>query len=72
MVAALMITENEVQKMKAIYNEVDINGAGEMDFDEVCTGGQSIASSMPRHGTVTSSRRPAPSGDGCIAGIFMA
>jgi Ca2+-binding EF-hand superfamily protein len=34
MVAALMITEEEVRKLKNIFDDVDIDGAGEMDFDE--------------------------------------
>lgn len=34
MVASLMIQEDEVRNLKNIFDDVDIDGAGEMDFDE--------------------------------------
>jgi Ca2+-binding EF-hand superfamily protein len=34
MVAALMISDEEVRELREIFNDVDIDKAGEMDFDE--------------------------------------
>lgn len=34
MLSALMITEEEVRRMKSVFDDVDLDGAGEMDFDE--------------------------------------
>lgn len=34
MVTALMLTDNELRELKRQFDEVDLDGAGEMDFDE--------------------------------------
>jgi len=34
MIASLMIQEDEVRNLKNIFDDVDIDLAGEMDFDE--------------------------------------